>query len=178
MKKLAVVGVRVRVADDDHEVLVILREANGPRALPIVIGPHEGIAIATAQAGVRLPRPGPHDLLLTALAAADTQVQRVWITAVRHGTFFAELGLSNEARVDSRASDAISIALRADVEIWCADEILDELGLELELDADQSDSLTIEVDDGDQGPDEAEIAEFRRFLDAVLPTDFDGPGNS
>ena len=130
---MGVLGVRVRVADPDHDVLVVLSEADGDLSLPIVIGPHEGVAIATAQAGVSMPRPGPHDLLLGTLTAVGVELDHVTITELREGTFIAELVLSNGARVDARASDAIALALRATVDVWCADDVLAQAAIVLVL---------------------------------------------
>src|SRR5699024_9763246 len=112
---MGVLGVRVRLNAPEHEVLVVLTESDGELSLPIVIGPHEGVAIATAQAGMSLPRPGPHDLLLNCLEAAGVDLVQVSIIELREGTFIAELVLSNGQRVDARASDAIALALRARV---------------------------------------------------------------
>jgi bifunctional DNase/RNase len=122
---MGVLGVRVRVHAPEHDVLVVLSEAEGPVSLPIVIGPHEGVAIATAQAGMQSPRPGPHDLLLSVLEASEVGLDRVNIIEVRDGTFIAELVLTNGRRVDSRASDAIALALRARAPIFVEDAVID-----------------------------------------------------
>ena len=90
---MGVLGVRVRLNAPEHEVLVVLTESDGELSLPIVIGPHEGVAIATAQAGMSMPRPGPHDLLLSSLEAAGVQLSQVSIVELREGTFIAELVL-------------------------------------------------------------------------------------
>lgn len=175
VKKMGVVGVRVRVADMEHDVLVVLAEANGNLSLPIVIGPHEGIAIATAQAGVSSPRPGPHDLLLSTLAATGVGLDQVVISELRDGTFIAELVLSNGARVDSRASDAIAVALRADVDVWCAEAVLDQAAMVLDgVDDDEPDQVSLS--DARSPADDQELEQFRAFLDTVEPEDFDGPG--
>lgn len=170
---MGVLGVRVRVASAEHDVLVILTEDEGVRSLPIVIGPHEGVAIATAQAGVASPRPGPHDLVLSSLSAAGVALASVSICELRSGTFIAELVLDNGRRVDSRASDAIVIALRAGVDVWCADDVLDEASVILES-YDGDDASHIELAN-EAGEDDA-VAQFREFLDGVTPSDFDETG--
>ena len=178
---------RVRVHAPEHDVLVVLSEADGPLSLPIVIGPHEGVAIATAQAGMQSPRPGPHDLLLGTLAATGIGLDRVNIVELREGTFIAELVLSNGRRVDSRASDAIAIALRAHVDVWCAEDVLDAAAVVLDED-EQTDvhlsgagveeeteghlSGTV-VGEETEGHTEEEVAEFREFLESVAPEDFE-----
>src|SRR5690625_3274611 len=142
---MAVTGVRVRMQAPEQDVLVLLGEADGDRSLPIVIGPHEGVAIATAHAGMTPPRPGPHDLLLSALEACRVSLQQVNIVELRGGTFIAELVLSNDARVDSRASDAIALALRAQGEVWWAEEGLDEAGVILQTD--ENGSMRVHMDE-------------------------------
>lgn len=168
---MGVLGVRVRLNAPEHEVLVVLTESDGELSLPIVIGPHEGVAIATAQAGMSLPRPGPHDLLLSCLAAVGVRLAQVSIVELREGTFIAELVLSNGQRVDARASDAIALALRADVGVWCAEPVLDAAAVMLELGEDSSAHVRMV---GEMGQAEAEerVAEFREFLDQVEPEDF------
>ena len=174
---MGVLGVRVRLNAPEHEVLVVLTESDGELSLPIVIGPHEGVAIATAQAGMSLPRPGPHDLLLNCLEAAGVDLVQVSIIELREGTFIAELVLSNGQRVDARASDAIALALRAHVGVWCAEPVLQAAAVVLDVDEDDHAHVRMV---GEMGAAEAEarVAEFREFLDSVDPEDFsdrDGP---
>lgn len=160
-----VLGVRVRVSASMHDVVVLLHQSDGELALPILIGPHEGVAIAAAQSGLRPPRPGPYELLLASLQAADTGLERVHIVELAEGTFIAELVLANGRRVDSRASDAIALAIRAGVGVWCAEQVLAEAGVELTADGE-------EVYLANHSDPDAEVAEFREFLDSVAPEDF------
>lgn len=164
---MTIIGVRVRVSPTANDVVVLLREENGQRTIPILIGPHEGVAIASAQSGVSAGRPGPYDLLLAALEAAGSELQKVQIVELREGIFISELHLSNSARVDSRTSDAIALALRAEVDVYCAEEIVDEAGLYLDATTDDADMYLSKREDT-----EAEVAEFRSFLDEVDPADF------
>lgn len=176
---MGVLGVRVRVADPDHDVLVVLSEADGNLSLPIVIGPHEGVAIATAQAGVAMPRPGPHDLLLTTLLATGVGLECVTISELREGTFIAELVLTNGKRVDARASDAIALALRAAVDVWCADDVLEQAAIVLSSDETDEDDVQVEISrEGPQRVEEDAVSQFREFLERVEPSDFDGPGTA
>jgi len=175
---MGVLGVRVRVADPDHDVLVVLSEAEGNLSLPIVIGPHEGVAIATAQAGVAMPRPGPHDLLLSTLDSVGVALERVTITELREGTFIAELVLSNGNHVDARASDAIAIALRAAVDVWCAEAVLEQAAVVLDPEGEDDDDDDrseehVAMSGSGTGREEAAVEEFREFLDTVDPSDFD-----
>ncbi|MPV49279.1 bifunctional nuclease family protein [Pseudactinotalea sp. HY160] len=162
-----ILGVRVRVSSSAHDVVVLLQQSDGALTLPILIGPHEGVAIAAAQSGLHSPRPGPYELLLASLNAVGSELLRVHIVSLTDGTFIAELVLTNDRRVDSRASDAIALAVRAGVGIWCAEAVLAEAGVELLPDGDEI-YLANHAD-----PDE-EVAEFRHFLDTVSPEDFLG----
>lgn len=171
---MGVLGVRVRVADPDHDVLVVLSEAEGNLSLPIVIGPHEGVAIATAQAGVTMPRPGPHDLLLTTLEATGVGLECVTISELREGTFIAELVLTNGKRVDARASDAIALALRAAVDVWCADDVLEQAAVVL-TGEDADGEMRVEISREDPEVEEDAVEQFREFLDRVEPADFEDP---
>lgn len=155
----------------------MLTEADGDLSLPIVIGPHEGVAIATAHAGMTMPRPGPHDLLLRTLEVLEVSLAHVAISELREGTFIAELVLSNGVRIDSRASDAIALALRGDVEVWCAEEVLEEAGVELELDEDDQRHIRL-VGEMSEAEADQRVAEFRDFLDRVDPEDFSSSGGS
>lgn len=164
---MTVLGVRVRVLPTANDVVVLLKEEQGARALPILIGPHEGVAIASAQSGVNSGRPGPYDLLLTSLSAAGASIESVEIVALQDGIFMAELVLSNGERVDSRTSDAIALALRADAPVFCAADIVDAAGLHIDSESDDEELYLSRDDDT-----ETEVAQFRSFLDEVDPEDF------
>src|SRR5699024_5770977 len=151
--------------------------AEGELSLPIVIGPHEGVAIATAHAGMSMPRPGPHDLLLRTLETLQVQLSHVAIVELRAGTFIAELVLSNGARIDSRASDAIALALRVEVEAWGGEEALAAAGGELELDEDDQRHIRL-GGRMSQAAADPRVPEVRAFLDRVDPEDFSSSGGS
>jgi len=137
-----------------NQPIVLLRERQGERYLPIWIGAVEATAIAFAQQGVVPARPLTHDLLRDLIAAMDRQLDKVHVTALREGVFFAELHLSGGAVVSARPSDAIALALRTDSPIFCVSDVLDEAGIVI--------------------PDEAEdeVEKFREFLDQISPEDF------
>lgn len=167
---MTVIGVRVRVSPAANDVVVLLKDEQQGRAVPILIGPHEGVAIASAQSGLSAGRPGPYDLLVAVLDATKAPLERVEIVELREGIFISELVLANGVRVDSRTSDAIAVALRADVEVYCAEDIVDEAGLFLDLVGEEDEMYLSRSEDT-----EAEVAQFRTFLDEVSPEDFDLP---
>jgi bifunctional DNase/RNase len=149
---MEVVGVRVEMPT--NQPIVLLKEMQGERYLPIWIGPMEATAIAYAQQGLVPVRPLTHDLMRDILEALDVQLRTVNITALRNGTFFADLIFSNGKEVSARPSDSIALALRTGATIFAADEILEEAGIAI--------------------PDEQEdeVEKFREFLDTITPEDF------
>lgn len=107
--------------------VVVLREVGGERVLPIWIGPAEASAIATELQGFLPPRPLTHDLLRHVLAGLGGELRRVNLTALREGTYYAELLIARgEALfgVDARPSDSIALALRCRAPIYAAEELL------------------------------------------------------
>ncbi|MCZ4497751.1 MAG: hypothetical protein JWQ74_304 [Marmoricola sp.] len=140
-----------------NQPIVLLREADGERYLPIWIGAVEATAIAFAQQGVVPPRPLTHDLLKDVLEATGNVLSEVRITEMSDGVFYALLVLDTGVEVGARPSDAIALALRTGARIVCAEELLDEVGIAV--------------------PDEREdeVEAFREFLDHVSPEDFEQP---
>ncbi|UPK73059.1 bifunctional nuclease family protein [Nocardioidaceae bacterium SCSIO 66511] len=153
MRELDVVGVRVEMPSNTP--LVLLREVEGARYLPIWIGAVEATAIAFAQQGVVPPRPMTHDLMRDLLGAMDQELDEVRITEVTENTFYAILAFESGLEVDARPSDAIALALRTGSRIVCAEDVLDE--------------SSVNVPD----EEEAEVEKFREFLDQISPEDFE-----
>ena len=146
-----VVGVRLELPQT--QPVVILREREGGRYLPIWIGEPEASAIALAYEGVIPARPLTHDLLRDVLVALEAMVVEVQITELRDGVFFADLVLD---RGSARPSDGIALALRTGSPILVADSVLD--------------TAAVEVAEDEQD----EVERFREFLDQISPEDF-GP---
>jgi uncharacterized protein len=153
--------------------LVLLREHDAPRrVLPIFVGPFEATAIALALGDEPPRRPLTHDLMATLVETAHARVERVEVTELRDGTFFAELTVSGpigERRVDSRPSDAIALAVRVDAPLYVAGAVLDEAGAVL-------------AETRDEEAIDEEVARFRSALDAFDPArddtgDADPPRN-
>ncbi len=155
MRQLDVVGIRLEVAA--NQTLVLLREVEGARVLPIWIGAAEAAAIAYAQQGVVPPRPLTHDLLRDVVGAFGKELTEVRITELRDGIFYALLVFADQVEVSARPSDAIALALRTGTNIYGSDSVLDQAGIEV-------------VDE-----QEDEVEAFRDFLDQINPADF-APG--
>ncbi len=108
--------------------VVLLREKDGERVLPIWIGPAEASAIAMEMQGVKAQRPMTHDLLRHVILGLGGELRRVTITNVRDNTYFAELLLQRDeqlVQVDARPSDSIALALRLRAPIFTSDDLLD-----------------------------------------------------
>jgi uncharacterized protein len=104
---------------------LILREVDGNRRLPIIIGQAEAQSIALEMEGIKPPRPLTHDLMKNIIAALGAEVTDVLIDELRDGTFYAKLNVDNQ-QIDSRPSDAIALAVRYGVQIYVAASVMDE----------------------------------------------------
>jgi uncharacterized protein len=109
---------------------LLLREIDGERRLPIVIGEPEAQAIANELEGVRPQRPMTHDLLKNVIDALGAQVREVVITAIKDGTFYASIFFEySDLEVDARPSDAIALAVRCQVPMYVDDSIMEEASI-------------------------------------------------
>jgi len=106
---------------------LILKEVNGLRRLPIIIGAFEAQSIALEMEGIKPPRPLTHDLLKNVMDSLGASLTDVFINDLKDGTFYARLSLDSQ-EVDSRPSDAIALAVRYNVPIFVADKVMDEAG--------------------------------------------------
>lgn len=164
MVQVRVAGVAVDAAGD-HVILLKPLDAlpGAGRVLPIWIGAQEATSILIAIEGAQAPRPLAHDLMRSIVAATDAAVERVEVTRIESGTFFAEVTLSLAAgtvALDARPSDAVALAARSGAPIFVADDVIDEAGI-------------ADITGEDEDPEE-NVEEFRRFLDDVDPDDFRG----
>jgi bifunctional DNase/RNase len=156
-----VVHMKVRgvALDQQMNPVVLLVDQSETLALPIWIGQAEATAIAMELQGVKPPRPMTHDLLRSVLQTLAIGITRIVVTEVKDSTYFAEIHLAGNGKpliIDSRPSDAIALALRAEAPIFVADNV-----------AEQAIAL--------KKPLEEEMEEFRKFLESVKPSDFKGP---
>jgi hypothetical protein len=104
---------------------LILREVNGTRRLPIIIGAAEAQSIALEMEGIKPPRPLTHDLMKNLITAFGAELQDIVIDDLRDGTFYAKLNIDNQ-QIDSRPSDAIALAVRYGVQIFVSSVVMDE----------------------------------------------------
>ncbi len=115
---------------------LILREVNGSRRLPIIIGASEAQSIALEMEGIKPPRPLTHDLMKNIITAFGAELTDIIIDDLRDGTFFAKLNIDNQM-IDSRPSDAIALAVRYGVQIYVAAPVMDEAAFIPEDDEDE-----------------------------------------
>lgn len=143
--------------------IVMLRELQGERrVLPIFIGLPEANAIHLALEGRSPARPLTHDLMINVLTELGSRLDKVVITDLDEGTFYAELhlvGPAGEMVVSARPSDGVALAVRVGAAIHVADSVLDEAAAPLEQ-------------DGDEVSDEV-VEQFREFIEQVKPEDFE-----
>jgi bifunctional DNase/RNase len=143
--------------------IVLLKTADGNKFLPIWIGHPEAAAILMKLQSQAPPRPMTHDLLSDMLEQLGVQVVRITVTELRENTFYAQITMTqdgNELEIDSRPSDAIALAIRAEAPIFAADRVIEESAIEFE-----GDEVTEEQLD-------EEVAKFKAFLEQVTPDQF------
>lgn len=104
---------------------LILREVNGTRRLPIIIGAAEAQSIALEMEGIKPPRPLTHDLMKNIISTFGGELTEVVIDELRDGTFYAKLNIDTR-QIDSRPSDAIALAVRYGAQIFVASAVMDE----------------------------------------------------
>ena len=104
---------------------LILKEVNGTRRLPIIIGAFEAQSIALEMEGIKPPRPLTHDLMKNIIDTLGGELNDIFINELRDGTFYARLNFEGQ-EIDSRPSDAIALAVRYEVPIYVADSVMDE----------------------------------------------------
>jgi bifunctional DNase/RNase len=149
-----VVGVRVEMPS--NQPIVLLKEVDGIRYLPIWVGATEATAIAFAQQGLTPPRPLTHDLMKNIIGDLGSKVESVQVTHLSDGVFYSKIMMEKGVEVSARPSDAIALALRTGALIYATEDLFQAAGIEIP----------------DQADDQVEA--FREFLDQINPEDFLG----
>ena len=174
MVNMEIVGVRIEMPS--NQPIVLLKEVDGSRFLPIWVGAVEATAIAFAQQGMVAQRPLTHDLIANILEAADLTMTAVQVVQLKDGIFFAELQVRTDSgtvlKISARPSDAIAIALRTKSNILADSDLLDEVGIDIpeRLLGDGE----IGLGTGGEAGSDVELERFREFLDQINPEDFAG----
>jgi bifunctional DNase/RNase len=140
-----------------HDPVVILKDLEGKRYLPILIGPFEATAIALALEGTAVPRPLSHDLMRNLLEALSAKLEQVVVHDIKDSTFFAKLVVRTNGEVqeiDARPSDGIALALRMHAPIFVSDKI------------------ALEETVPDKAGEPEDTGKFKSFIDNLKPSDF------
>ena len=158
MQQVTIYGVSFDMVG--KQPIVLLKTLEGNRYLPIWIGHPEAAAILMKLQSQAPPRPMTHDLVTDMLSQLDTNVVRITVTELRENTFYASITVQqngSELEIDSRSSDAIALAVRADAPIFAADDVIEESAIEFE---------------GEEVNEDEIVDEFKKFLDSVSPDQF------
>ena len=172
MKEVTIEALRVSLMN--YNRVVVLKEKDADRYLTIYIGAAEADAIAIRLQNVSVQRPMTHDLMTNVMGELNATVTRVVVTEVRNDTYFARLYLdvnNEEVEIDSRPSDAIALAVRAEAPIFVEDEVIDQAGVLLD------DQGLISDEEGRPEPVRPEELEkmsaFRDFIESLDMDDFE-----
>ena len=125
---------KIKIDENRNEQIIVLKEKTGSRYLPVVIGIAEVNAIKLKLSGIEPPRPLTHDLLLRVIEGFGGKLKHILIDRLENSTFYAKLIVSQnsggqEIEFDSRPSDSIALALRANAPIMVNESVLDEAGV-------------------------------------------------
>ena len=183
MRELTIDSIRVSLLN--YQRVVVLKEKDSERYLPIWIGPAEADAIAVKLQAVSVPRPLTHDLLQQVISDLGATVEHILVSGLDHDTFFAKVVISFGSRsiqVDARPSDALALAVRVQVPIYADDEVINKAGVHL----DKSGKAIVgegesEVSGSNKPPSETELrsmSAFSDFIDSLDLSDIGGKDDS
>jgi len=140
-----------------HDPVVILKDFDGKRYLPILIGPFEATAIALALEGTPVPRPLSHDLMKSIIESLKARVSRIVIHDIHDNTFYAKVVLETHngtLEIDARPSDSIALALRTNSPIFVSERII------------------LEETVVDKSAEEHDLKKFKKYIENLKPSDF------
>ena len=172
----------IRVSLMSQQRIVILREVNAERYLPIWIGVYEAEAITIALQDVEVARPLTHDLLKNIFTSLNARIIRVEVSSLKDDTFYGNIVAEvdgNTLNVDARPSDALNLAVRAHVPILVDRSVMDAAGITPEEDIQEQEQKQIETSEQPQPPEPSEESEkrlsvFEDFLEKLDIEDEDG----
>jgi len=161
----------------NYQRVVMLKEKMAERYLPIWIGPAEADAIAVKLQGVTVPRPLTHDLLRTVINTLGATINSIIVSDLKNDTFFAKVILDvdgGQMEVDSRPSDALALAVRAEVPIYAEETVLDKASIL--LDKETGKPISQEGGKGEAGGkkvSEEELKKMSAFYDFINTLDLE-----
>ncbi len=166
----------IRVSLVTQHRVVILKEVNGERHLPIWIGSYEAEAIAMELQGVAAARPLPYDLMKTMIGDLGGAIDRILVTDLSQDVFYARIVIRKDGgavEVDSRPSDAIALAVRSRVPILVEESVMERAGVTLDGDADEEDDRAPATAEVTERVDDERLSVFRDFINTLDLDDFD-----
>lgn len=122
--------VRIVIRETDEQQIIFLKERDGERQFPIMIGINEGLAIDRRVKGLATPRPMTHDLMANMIEQLDCELEKIVIHAIKDHTFFAKLVLRQDGKlieVDARPSDAIALGVTRDTPLYVSESVLQDV---------------------------------------------------
>lgn len=167
----------IRVSLMNYQRVVILKEKMAKRYLPIWIGPAEADAIAVKLQGVNVPRPLTHDLLCQVIDSLGASIKSIIVSDLKSDTFYAKIILNvngSQIEIDSRPSDALALAVRAEVPIYADEAVLDKAGII--LDEETGKPVVDETEEAvgkDRKVTEEEMKKLSAFYDFINTLDLD-----
>ncbi len=167
----------VRISLMTQHRVIVLREQNSPRYLPIWIGAPEADAITLRLQGIQVERPLTHDLLANTIEVLGGEVQYVLVNDLRSDVFYAQLVLEvnhREIRIDSRPSDAIALAVRVETPIFVAEEVMEAAGRMPDEDILPALKGTQAVTDSKEAEDDEDLGAFADFIEELDLDDLGG----
>ena len=176
MIEMAIDSIRVSMMNYQH--VVILKEKQSDRYLPIWIGPSEADAISIKLQNVAIARPLTHDLLDSVISTLGATVNFILVNELQNDTFYAKIMLNIDSRqleIDSRPSDAIALAVRAAAPIYAEESVMDKAGIMLDRETGKPISQEKDSDkSGTKGKvDEQELKKLSAFYDFINTLDLD-----
>jgi len=166
----------IRVSLMNYQRVVILKEKEAERYLPIWIGPAEADAIAVKLQGVTVPRPLTHDLLRSVIDTLGATINSIIVSDLKNDTFFAKIILDidgEQTEVDSRPSDALALAVRIEVPIYAEESVLDKAGILLDKETGKPVFDEKEVGEGGKKVSDEEMKRMSAFHDFINTLDLE-----
>ena len=164
----------IRVSLQNYQRVVILKDKDSDRYLPIWIGANEADAIAVKLQEVSVPRPLTHDLLESIIQSLGAQVNHILVSDLSDDTFYAKIVLQHngsQTEIDSRPSDAIALAVRTQAPIFAADSVIDKAGVR--MDQDTGKAVISSEEDEARPPTEEELRSLSAFSDFIDSLDLE-----
>jgi hypothetical protein len=167
MVRVEIDSIRVSLMSQDR--VVVLKDVENDRYLPIWIGPFEAEAIRVELQGVPVQRPLTHDLIKSIVTELGAEVEHILVSDLRNEVFYARIRMTLDGKtieIDSRPSDAIAFGVRVKAPIYVADSVMEKASIRPEEEVSETGIVPRKGGDGDE-VDEEELGAFKDFLDTL-----------